>query len=261
MKLFSKTPEYLIKKSSHGDTMPSMHYHSTYEIYYLDAGGREYFVEDKFFLVKAGDFVLIPKQMMHRTGGAYGVRILISFSEEFLKKTFTEKAIKSMLECFKNTLITPEEEKSVLFKQLLTKLSDSSNSTEFAINLGVLLNELSKCEDKTNYESQISTIVSYINSNYADIRNIEQISDEFYISKYYLCHLFKKSIGITVIEYLNRIKIKNACNMMQSTDMSLTEISQVCGFNSSSYFSKVFKEIMGKSPLEYKSFQKVEETH
>lgn len=252
MRKYSETPEYSIVKSSHGNAMLSMHYHSTYEIYYLDAGRREYFVEDKFFSVNAGDFVLIPKQKIHRTGGAYGVRTLITFSDEFLFKTFTNDAVKDMLECFKSTLISPDESKTTMFRNIIGRLFDSKNSTEFSLYLGQLLVELSKCEAKTNYDSQISEIISFINANFSEIHSIEQIAENFYISKYYLCHLFKKSLGITVIEYLNRIKIKNACSLLQSTKMDFTKISHNCGFNSSSYFSKVFKDIMGMSPSEYK---------
>ena len=249
---YSKTPEYFISTGSLSESMPSMHYHPSYEIYYLEAGNREYFVEDKYFSVTAGTFVLIPKHQFHRTGGSYGLRTLIGFTDEFLKKTYTDSAIASMLKCFENTLLIPEESKQKMFKSLLTSISKSRNQTEFALYLGVLLNELSLCKAETSYDAQKSEIITYINENYAKIHSIDQIAQHFFISKYHLCHTFKKAMGMTVIDYLNRIKIKNACNIIASTNKDFLEISQICGFNSSAYFSKVFKDITGVSPREYK---------
>lgn len=252
MAIYSTTEEYFISTSSSSATMRSMHYHDSYEIYYLEAGNREYFVEDKFFSVTAGSFVLIPKMKFHRTGGTYGLRTLVGFTEDFLKKTYTDKAVSDMLLCFENTMLIPDESRHKRFKSLLTHLANSQSETEFALYLGVLLSELSKCKPETAYDEQISRIISYINSNYNEIHNIEQIADFLYISKFHLCHTFKKAMGITVIDYLNSIKVKSACNLITSTDKGFLEISQLCGFNSSAYFSKVFKDIMGVSPSYYK---------
>ncbi len=257
MAIYSTTEEYFISTSSSSAVMPSMHYHDSYEIYYLEAGNREYFVEDKYFSVAAGSFVLIPKMKFHRTGGTYGLRTLVGFTDEFLKKTYSDKAITEMLKCFNNTLVIPDESKHKRFSSLLKHLATAQSETEFALYLGVLLSELSLCKPETNYDEQISRIISYINANFSEIHSIEQIADFLYISKFHLCHTFKKAMGITVIDYLNSIKIKNACNLITSTDKGFLEISQLCGFNSSAYFSKVFKDITGVSPSAYKKHPEV----
>jgi len=257
MARYSTTDEYFISTSSCSVAMPSMHYHDSYEIYYLEAGNREYFIEDKYFSVTAGSFVLIPKMKFHRTGGTYGLRTLVGFTDGFLKRTFTDKAIADMLKCFENTMFIPDETRHKRFKSLLTHLANSQSETEFAVYLGVLLSELSLCKPENSYDEHISRIISYINANYSEIHNIEQIADFLYISKYHLCHTFKKAMGITVIDYLNSIKIRNACNLITSSDKGFLEISQLCGFNSSAYFSKVFKDVMGVSPSYYKKHPEV----
>ena len=254
---YSNTQEYFIRTDASSATMTSMHYHASYEIYFLEAGNREYFVEDKYFSVSAGSFVLIPKMKFHRTGGTYGLRTLVGFTDEFLKKTYSDNAINEMLKCFNNTLIIPDESKHKRFNSLLKHLATTESETEFSLYLGVLMSELSLCKGETSYDEPISRIISYINANYSEIHSIEQIAEYLYISKYHLCHTFKKAMGITVIDYLNSIKIKSACNLITSTDKGFLEISQLCGFNSSAYFSKVFKDITGVSPSHYKKHPEI----
>ncbi len=252
MSEYSKTLEYFIETVKENKKMPSMHYHSSYELYYLEAGKRDYFVGDKYFRVPTGSFVLIPPYKFHRTGGEYVSRTLVGFTKEFMLKTFTESALDNILKCFDVFLITPPDEEQESFKNLLKLLAHSQNSTDFSLYLGILLTELCRSKPETVYDESTSRIIRYINENFAEIHSIEQIANRFYISKFHLCRIFKNTIGLTVIDYLNNIKIKNACKYISYTDKDLNEISKLCGFNSSAYFSKVFKEIMGISPREYR---------
>ena len=236
--------------------MSYMHYHDTYELYFLEVGTRNYFIEDKFFSVSAGDFVLIPPSKIHRTGGSYGLRTLIGFNYDFLAKTYRKEALDSLLSCFGYLHISPPKEMQSELRALLKEISICESETTFALYLGVLLEKLSKCNPDTNYNEQISHFIKYINDNFSQIASIEQIAEHFYISKYHLCRVFKDNMKMTIIDYLNIIKVKNACTMLESTNKGIQEISQHCGFNSTAYFSNVFKKIMKMSPTKYKSQHK-----
>ena len=251
-----ETPNYFINAKAWRPHMPSMHYHASYEMYYLDSGTREYFVEDKFFSVTAGSFVLIPPSTFHRTGGSYARRILIGFTYDFLTKTYTSEAIDDMLKCFSKTLISPPEKALNRCKSLLNILNECENERESAIYLGNLLCELSKCHEESSYNEQMSAFIEYINTHFAEIESIEQIAEHFFISKYHLCRIFKNMMGITVIDYLTNIKIKNACEYLATTNKSVQEISGLCGFNSVAYFSNVFKKHTLLSPNEYRKRKK-----
>lgn len=252
----TQTKNYFIDVKAWRQQMPSMHYHSSYELYYLDSGTREYFVEDKFFSVKAGSFVLIPPSTFHRTGGNYARRILIGFTHEFLTRTYTAEAIDDMLKCFNKTLISPPVEILKTCKSLLNTLNKCTSEREFAIYLGNLLCELSKCHEEHTYNEQMSSLIEYINTNFSEIQSLEQIADHFYITKHHLCRIFRNTMNLTVVDYLNNIKIKNACTYLETTNKNIQEISQLCGFNSSAYFSNVFKKHTNLSPSEYKKLKK-----
>lgn len=244
--------DYFISVKAWAQQMPSMHYHTSYELYYLDSGTREYFVEDNFFSVNAGSFVLIPPSIFHKTGGNYARRILIGFTHDFLTRTYTDDAIDDMLKCFSKTLITPPEKVLNRCKSLLNALNDCKNERDFAIYLGNLLCELSKCPETAIYNQQISNLLEYINAHFAEINSLEQIADHFFISKYHLCRIFKNTMGITIIDYLNNIKIKTACEYLTTSEIKIQDISQLCGFSSPTYFNNVFKKHTLLSPNEYR---------
>ena len=252
----TKTKEFFTEVKAGIPAMPELHYHLSYELYYLEAGKRDYIVEDKYFTISAGDFVLIKPNVLHRTNGGYSLRTLVGFSPAFLQKTYTATATEHLLKCFDNVLVSPPEEMQGELKSLLVSLSNSKNPIDFASDLGVLLRKLSTCTTTNLYDKRISTIIKYINQNFSEIHSIEDVAKRLHISKYYLCRLFKDATGTTLIDYINTIKVKNACKFLETTNKDMFEISEICGFNSSAYFSNVFKKIMKDSPSEYRQKRK-----
>lgn len=229
-----------------------MHYHTSYELYYLQFGNREYFIEDKLFSVSAGDFVLIPPGQIHRTGGEYGERILVDFSAKFLAQYYSPSTCEQLLTCFEHRKYTPTPTQQKPLIDLLTKMLDTTDETESALLLGHLLFSLKSCDKQELQEDYVSSIVAFINQNYGVINNITDISDHFFISKYHLCRVFKNSMKITVVDYLNHIRVKNACQMLQFSQKSIADISEACGYHSTAYFSSVFRQIVGCAPSEYR---------
>ena len=252
MSSFCTTPDYMINIDSGNQKMPSMHYHASYELYYLRAGNRDYFIEDKLFPVTAGDFVLIPAGKLHRTGGEYGERILVGFKTEFLRRVYTQETVDRLVNCFIHWKRTPSPGQQKACTDLLKKLLESEDDTQSALLLGMLLLELDTYHNQDIQEDAISPIVTYINKQYSTITSLDDIATQFYISKHHLCRIFKNAMKITVIDYLNQIRIKNACQMLLFTTKNIGEISEACGFHSTAYFSRVFKELTEKSPSEYR---------
>ena len=72
------------------------------------------------------------------------------------------------------------------------------------------------------------------------------------MSKYYFCRMFKQKTGVTVMEYILKTRIVMAMELLGEATLTVTEISEACGFSSVSYFSRAFKNETGVSPLKYK---------
>ena len=252
MNSFSETPEYAIETLSRNFKMPSMHYHDAYELYFLEVGTRDYFVEDKFFSVSPGEIVLIKPGKLHRTGGEFCVRTLVHFTECFLAKTFTNQTIAQLLSCFEAVKIAPDASQLESVKLLLMQLHECESETDFSLTLGVLLQLLTKCGKEDIQFGQLGAIVAYINENFAAIQQIDQIAERFYISKFHLCRVFKRTMQVTIVDYLNQVKLRNARSLLEISDDGISEIAEQCGYHSVAYFSSIFKKSMGESPTEYR---------
>lgn len=243
---------FSVETQAHGIKMPSMHHHDQYELYYLDAGSREYFVEDSFFSVSAGDFVLIAPGKLHRTGGTYALRILVMFSRDCLESVYTPDAADTLLKCFDSLHIVPPKEQQASLRALLKRMENCESKLEFSVYLANLLCALSKCREETSCDPLISRIIRYINQNYSTIRSIDEIAQACYLSKYYLCHAFRQAMGIPVIDYLNQVRIKTACVHLAAKRTSIQDIASQCGYHSVAYFSTIFKKYTGTTPSQYR---------
>ncbi|MBQ7076128.1 MAG: helix-turn-helix transcriptional regulator [Clostridia bacterium] len=100
-------------------------------------------------------------------------------------------------------------------------------------------------------DTKTHEIYSYINKNYKEKISLNELCFLFGTNKTTLCSSFKNAYGDTVVGYINRLKIKEAKKLMREKDYNLTEISQVLGFSSVHYFSRLFKKMEKISPSEY----------
>jgi len=96
----------------------------------------------------------------------------------------------------------------------------------------------------------------FIRVNYKKKLKLTDISNAVSLSPYYLSHIFKNETGITLMEYLTKVRIEEAKKLLENTSSNTTQISFDVGYSDQSYFCKIFKKIEGISPLEYKKRMK-----
>ena len=92
-----------------------------------------------------------------------------------------------------------------------------------------------------------------LSDNIRENLSISDIAKKLHISMYYLMHVFKKRTGITINEYKMALRIAKAKNLLRNTDKNISEISDICGFESLQYFSRAFKKAEGVVPSKYRA--------
>ena len=95
-------------------------------------------------------------------------------------------------------------------------------------------------------------IVEYLKENINGTLSLTELCQKFNYSNTFLCTKFKEQSGESIMYCFNRLKIEEACRLMDDSDLSLTDISVRLGFNNPYYFSRVFKRIKGIAPSEYR---------
>ncbi len=252
-------------------SMARCHYHSSYELYYLYSGERIYFIKDKTYHIKKGDLVIISPDVIHATFNVENLgyeRFLLTF-----KKSFLEDAVKlfneiEFFECLKegSQVISLKPQQQVLFENIFNNLTDAyskkgSRSQQVSFLVLQLLNELNlhKNNDKqatydslSNTQKTVSDMMAYINHNFKKEITLTSVAEQFFMSSCYLSRIFKKHVGLSFVEYVNNVRIKEAKLLLANSNTSVMDISNAVGFKSNTHFGRIFKEIVGVSPLKYR---------
>lgn len=104
---------------------------------------------------------------------------------------------------------------------------------------------------------EIARTVQYITENYyKEGISLTQAASFVGMNKEYLSSIFKREIGEGFVDYVNRMRINKACELLERGSLKISEISQVLGFRDESYFSRVFKKMMNMSPNEYRQAER-----
>ena len=103
---------------------------------------------------------------------------------------------------------------------------------------------------------RLGPVLQYIEEHYSEKINGEQLANLISISYYHFCRLFKQATGKTVTEYINKVRIKNSIDMLNNTNLNITEISLATGFTDINYFIRLFKTHIGITPLVFRSQHK-----
>ena len=104
--------------------------------------------------------------------------------------------------------------------------------------------------------SIVLDLIDYLDSNLYKKISIDELSKYFNYNKDYLMRLFKRELGLTIIEYLNRKRIYQCLLSMKDNNKSITYLSIEYGFYSLEYFSEIFKKYLGVSPSVYLNYLK-----
>lgn len=246
------------------------HYHDSYEIYYLLSGEISYYINNLMYTLRKGDLIFINKNELHRTTSkstASHERILINFKEIFLQQEMGHYPQLFPFLSSQGLLLRPgAHEQGSLENILFAMLKEQSEQRiqqipylqTLLIQLFIEMNRIQEISresiapESSEKQLKVYEIIEYLHNHYANKLTLMHLSETFFISSTYLCRLFKQTTGFTIIEYVNYIRIKEAQRLLQSTNAKVTTIAEDTGFDSIAHFGRVFKQIVKRSPLEYR---------
>lgn len=113
--------------------------------------------------------------------------------------------------------------------------------------------EIAFSRRRTGEQECVQRAIRYIHMHYAEPLSLSRMAQEAHLSESYFSTLFKKGCGYGFREYLSKVRVDRAKELLEKTNMGVTEIAQAAGFDSQSYFSKVFHQRTGLSPSEYRT--------
>lgn len=251
------------------------HYHPELELTYVIRGTGTRYIGDHIESFSEGDLVLVGSNLPHLwkndkiyyQGDPYlkARAIVLQFKDNFLGEQLFElpemKLIKKMIVKSRQGLKIQNNNK---IATLIKNMAQQSGA-ERIINLLLLLNIIAESNPTKLLSStifsgdssqtgldRINNVFAYIFENFSDEISLDKISKIANLTPTAFCRYFKTHTNKTFSTFLTETRIYHSCKLIQNENRSLSEIAFDSGFNDFSYFSKMFKKIIGMSPKEYR---------
>lgn len=135
---------------------------------------------------------------------------------------------------------------------ICSDVTDLISESVLLYTFSFLGNRMLEKNNESKQNHNVPLIKKYIDDHFTDHNfSLQTLSDHLSYNKKYTSSVFKKHFGIGIIEYLNTIRIQNACTMIEQGFTSINDIADRCGYSDSQYFSKMFKAKMDMTPSQY----------
>ncbi|AGI38713.1 AraC family transcriptional regulator [Thermoclostridium stercorarium subsp. thermolacticum DSM 2910] len=259
-----------------------MHKHDFIEIAYVISGKGLHIVGDRKYNTSKGDLFIVNYDMPHGffpdpadgtepvvyncvfmpnfldaslIGSMYFQDIFSSF---LFKSFFPEESPKNADLSLKGT---EYQDIGNLFRKMYEEYKNRNKGyieiiRAYLIELIVKILRLMDKNRQSNISQQnqrlVYQAVEYLRNNYKTDIRLDELAAKSFISKNYFSRLFKEVTGISFTDYVQNLRIDEACNLLKNTDMKVTDIAHQVGFKDMKFFYEVFKKLTGKTPGEFR---------
>lgn len=280
--MLSKDFEIYYYNDSQDDNLRSkvqIHSHDYYEFYFYLEGKVSIQIDDSHYPLRSGNMVLIPPGTPHRAliqdSGVPYRRFVFWISRSFFQQLLEqspdygyvmERAQSGRHYIFYFDLVSFNALQSRIF-QLIEEIHASRFGKAVKISLGVqdlilhlnrIIYEQEHPKSPEEEQSLYRHLIQYIEAHLEEDLSLERLSQEFYVSKYHIAHVFKDNFGLSVHQFITKKRLA----MCRDSILSHQEISKtylMFGFKDYTSFFRAFKKEFGMSPKEYKELFRQEE--
>lgn len=245
--------------------MSRLHFHDHYEFLLPLTSPGNIFVNDQVYPLERGTLYLIGENTLHRTmaTGSHA-RYILHISRKTLNDLSTPQTdfIQLTRDSFRRANLDSEQmtETIELFQALERNKNDGSFGSDIhqtmallklLLKISPMLNASTAGEAIRNKDFlRVAPILDYIRDNLSEPLTLDQIAGKFFISKHYLCRIFKSATGFSVMEYIIYSRILRARQLLQE-GVSVQQAGELSGFSDNSHFIRTFGHLTGTSPGRY----------
>ncbi len=248
----------------------ALHHHDFYEVNFLVSGDVTYVIESHVYHVSPGNMLIIGPRELHQvhiesTVAPYE-RYMLWITPGLLQKLSSEQT--DLGHCFDlsrpnycNLLqlsAQQQQEIPALMEGLIQEqehpvFGSDLRKYNFISELLIRINRMADSADMRRDNGALSIeaqVIEYINMHYHQPITLDVLAEHLFVSKYHLSHEFKKQVGISVYQYLQKKRLLIARQLM-AQGRKPVDVYEVCGFRDYTAFYRAFQKVYGLSPREY----------
>ena len=248
-----------------------VHWHDELEIIYVKSGFLTVNISGENYIGKPGDAFVVSPGNLHFMGSQTGTVDYFTFlfplkyiafrTDDMLDDKLIEPLNSGHLMISPEIKDTVKEQCEQLAGVYAAEIDKSESKITGQIRKKIILlqfiHELWKKgfiveNDTTGRNTVEKEMVSYIQQNYTGKILLREFGEQFHLSEKYISRYFKEHFHITLSQYVTYLRLEHAKQMLQETDISVTEVAMQSGYQNISYFIRRFKKTYGVSPLKYR---------
>ena len=246
-----------------GDWHSVPHTHNHMELFYIVGGKGQFLIQDQLYPVNANNLVIINPNVPHTEVSLNAQPleyIVLGIEGVELASSEQSNGRFSMLDHFESVEI------SGCLRNILREMELKSTGYEDVCQayMEILIIRLMRSTalsvpaqpQQISANRQCAAVKRYIDQHFKETLTLDQLAEEAHMNKFYLSHAFKQEFGVSPINYLISCRIEESKYLLAETDLSMSQIAQLLGFSSLSYFSQVFRRTQAVSPKEYRQHLK-----
>lgn len=235
-------------------TMPN--WHENVELLYFHkpntvrCGQKEYNVD-------AGDIAIFSSNVTHSAHFLGKSHDCLIIDSSFLKKNDIDTSVVKFNPIIRDAAV------SELYRKIMEEIHLSHKGEPYAgasikaALLSLMVEVCRKYSENSASESgrseSIRKAIGYIRAHFNEQLTVEEVAESVNVSKFYFCREFRRETGFTVIQYLNNIRCREAERILAEGKHSVGEAGRMCGFDNLSYFTRIYKQIIGVTPTQSKA--------
>ena len=262
---------YHIENAGRSFQIP-VHWHDEFEIIYVRSGFLTVSISGESYIGKTGEAFVVSPGNLHLMGSQSGTvdYYTFLFPLKYISFRTDDMLDDKLLEPLKNghLMIGPriKDTAKELCEQLVETYMAKNKKIESEITaqiktkiilLQFILEMWKKgfvIENDTSGRNIVEKeMVSYIQQNFTGKISLKEFGEQFHLSEKYISRYFKEHFHITLSQYITYLRLENAKQLLQDTDLSVTETAMQSGYQNVSYFIRSFKKAYGISPLKYRN--------
>ena len=272
--LYTGTRSYISNNQAHAP----WHWHKAVELFYIESGAMEYHTPTGTVVLSEGCGGLVNSGVLHMTKlpEKHSSRcvMLIHLFDTTLITGHTGSRIDQKyvapITNFSSLDMIPLDKNIMEHVPILDKLKNSfllsENDIGYELRLRSILSDImvdflmltghpeeDKELQKPLLNEKMKQMVTYVHEHYGEKIAIHDIANAAFVSERECYRSFHAVMHMTPNEYVRKYRLQVACRLLTDTTESVTNIAQLCGFGTSSFFGKVFREEYNMTPLEYRS--------
>lgn len=233
------------------------HFHNdAEEILFVERGGGVMTVGDHIYPLAANCIYFIERNLLHYSApddAQTYTRSVISVPSDFFAQLCALSGYDEVTERLRKkkcVMLEPQDARRI--RAAMERIQNCSRRESVTALFEILDLADRQGSSVPLPDNKVSGILAYINAHIGEPLTLDEISAHLFIGKYYMCHLFRETTGMSISQYVLLRRLSLCKNLLITTERSISDIAMTCGFSTFSYFCRAFAKSEGMSAREYR---------